>query len=594
MNILIILFLLTASDCLSKNRSSCHNINKNICVINNTPGQEQVLNEVVDRIDNSELFRAGRTQCLGKTVYIPRSIGANTTRELLGWQDFIHTCNIIGHGITFAQSIGYAQSFKPEQLARSLFGTDEIIFSGSQSLLRKPCDWVADYFGLPTTFNGSLKLRPIIKNVILDTEFFFALDNLACGLYARIHAPIGYTKWDLGAQEFTCTSTISSFPSCYMSSNITPAICNLQEALSRNNTFGQMKNPRQFGNIPFKTLSKVKLADIDFILGFDHKCPGYHVGLYAQLVAPTGNKANPKFVFDPIVGNGGYTEFGAGISASLILWQTPCDTCFKIYAEGNITHLFENKQCRSFDLCANGPFSRYLLLKEFASDGITYTGNLTSAINVTTLPVRVSVPVKGDITVKFAYKTCFFDLDFGYNFYGRTSERLRLQDKCLAGNYGIKGNSGTCYNVYNLIGSPAQFDSLINSQSLNATNSNAKINCTGSIDNPNTPVIASNTIATAWNNARITGPATGNDLVLASTSNPPVLLSIDDLNLCSGTACPFATHKVFAYFGYTFDANACIKSFVGIAGEVEFEALADNEKSSLNQWALYVKFGVAF
>lgn len=536
--------------------------------------------------------RVCQNDCAGKTIYIPRSVGANTARELVGWQNYIHREDLCENYVSYAAALGYSRSFRPERLAQTLFGSTSINFAGSQVPDRRNCEWIADYFGLPTNFRGRIHLNPRIENIYLDNELFIGLNELACGLYARIHAPLVHSKWGLHITESCTTPTVlqNSFPACYMSGNSAPTTLILAQALSGNFVFGDMKTPRRFGNIDGKTRTRTRLADIDFILGYDFiQCPDYFFGLYAQLVAPTGNKPNIHVAFDPIVGNGHHWEIGFGVAGAALIWD--CDeTSLRIFFEGNVTHMCASNQLRSFDITGNRLFSRYMLLKQFERDGVTYSGNLISAINATTMPVSTSVPVKGDFSIKLSYSLADFQFDFGYNLYGHTKEKVCVKtDQLALSNVGIKGTEGTCYNVFATSGIPAEFGGLLSTQALNSTQSCATISHAGLVNNPQVPSTGPQTIATTWNNTRVTGPASGTDVIIAQTSQPPVLLTLRDVNICSGSACSFVTHKLFLFFGYT----GC-NGFAGFGGEIEFEALARNVRSSLNQWSLFIKGGLSY
>ena len=537
--------------------------------------------------------------CIGRTVFIPRSVGANTARELVGWQSDIHRFDAFGNYITIANATGYTKSFDPERIAQYLFGNTVLNFQGSQVPQRSACALLADYFGLPTTFSGTIHVNPIIENIFFDTQVFIGLDAVACGLYARFHIPLVHTRWNLHACPCSSMQDGSDFAACYMSSNATSSAQNLPEALGNNFTFGAVHTRRTYQALPFRELTCTKFADVDLIIGYDFwQCDQYYLGFYAQAVAPTGNRPDPRFVFSPVIGNAHHFELGAGIAGKLRLWDRGPDTSLSVYLEGNVTHMFESEQCRTFDLC-NRLFSRYMLLKEFEADAVTPTGNLLYASDFTTRAVKTYVPAKGDVSAKLAYRTCSIDIDIGYNFYGHMAERLCLRTNTSSRNnmrVGLKGTEGTCFTAYNvtqqdMLGAPA------GTFGLSSTQHNATAFTSGTTDNPHTPAqVNAGELPLAWNTPRNTGPASGNDLVIAYASQPPVLLTDRDLDLCSGTACPFATHKFFAYLGYTIPETYCglFEGFIGVGGEVEFEALARDQRSSLNQWSIYAKGGITY
>lgn len=546
-----------------------------------------------------ESYAVCQLDCVGRTIFIPRSVGANTARELVGWQAEIHRRDPKGWYLSWAEAVGGSRSFRGFRIAQYLFGNKIVSFSGSQAPKQLPGDWLADYFGLPTNFRGVVEFDPRIDNAFLDTQFFLGLDRIFDGFYMRFHLPLVHTRWSLNPCERIKNPDASeTIPGCYMADEPVPAARNLRQALSGSFATGDIA-PRRFANICFGTLSKTRFADLDVILGIDiYRYNEYQLGLYAQFVAPLGNRPDPRFLFSPIVGNAKHFEAGAGLSGRMLLYQWGPDTSLNIYLEGNVTHLFKTRNVRTFDFCNNGLFSRYLLLKEYLADGVTYAGRTISAADFTTRAVTVSVPVKGDVSAKLAYRTNWIDVDLGYNFYGHHSEKLCLDEKCniqAKGLYGIKGTEGVCYTEY-AVNPDGTFGTLVGSGPLNSTQSNATIYGGALTDNPITPpVINPGDVTVAWNNTRTTGSITGPDIILAQNSNPPVLVRTRDLNLKSGTACEFATHKFFMYVGKTYDNYWCDKTgYFGLAVEAEFEALARNERSSLNQWSIYLKGGLSY
>lgn len=549
-----------------------------------------------------------------RAIFVPRSQGANTARELSAWQVYNHRANTCGNYFTTASTIGYSRSYRPERIARYLFGDCSLNFAGSQVANRTQCQILADYFGLSTRFQGRLEVNPVIDNIFLDNQIFISLDNIACGFFLKFNAPIVHTRWNLGLctpniieqeeNNNTCNDTCSDFPACYMSSNETRSTCNIRQALSGNFTFGDMQERWHFGRFSSCALTKTRLADIDIIAGFDFwRNPIYNLGLYGIFVAPTGNKPTSKYIFEPIVGNGKHWELGVGIEGHLLLWQRDCGQFIAIYLDGHVTHLFKNTQCRSFDFCNKGNLSRYMLLKEFESNESTlsYSGRLINAINFNTRLADVTVAVKGDASVKVTYHSPCTTIDVGYNFYGNSKEKIRLNchTPCNIDNrkFGFKGTEGVCALEYATVGDapPVTFGPLVRKTSLNSTQSNATINRAGTTDNPvAVPVLSPDDIAVTALSAQ-TGVINGPNVIIAQQSNPPVLVTTQDLDIKSAQAGATATHKIFGYIGYNCENINCGYAFyAGLGGELEIDALPCNQRTSLNQWSLWLKGGVAF
>ncbi len=545
--------------------------------------------------------------CIGceapNSVFIPRSVGANTARELAGWEEFIYQYDVGEYYLTTGHVLGYSHSLRPERIARALFGDSVLHFVGSQVPDRSRCALLADNFGLSTHFRGSLHIHPKIENIFFDNQFFIGLDPWLCGLYARIHAPIVHTRWSLDLRQKIESSKrdCTEFPACYMSDNAAPASCDILQALSGNYTFGDMQEPWKFGRFKCGTQTKTRLADIDLIVGYNcWQSDSYHFGFYGQLVAPTGNKFNAHTVFEPLVGNAHHWELGLGLSGHLVLWERDADQSLAVYVEGNMTHLFKNRQMRSFDFCTNGLLSRYMLLKELVQtpDGsFEYGGSLINGINIATRPVDVSVGLKGDVSAKLSYRSPCFIVDLGYNFYGIMREHVEFVSCSNEKLYGIKGTEGVCALEYATEGTnpPLKFGPLVQKISLNATENTSTIRHPGPTDNPQSfmPQSPSDIIVTAL--SRQQGIIEGPGVITAYSSNPPILVSQNNLHKDTGTMPAQATHKVFGYLGYNFyNWDWCYCPYLGLGGELELDARACTERSALNQWSVWVKGGFEF
>ncbi|GAH20592.1 unnamed protein product, partial [marine sediment metagenome] len=75
-----------------------------------------------------------------------------------------------------------------------------------------------------------------------------------------------------------------------------------------------------------------------------------HFGVFIHAAAPTGNRPNSCYLFEPIVGNGKHWELGGGITGSWIFWRSEeyDDRHMGVWLDATLTHLFKDCQCRSF------------------------------------------------------------------------------------------------------------------------------------------------------------------------------------------------------------------------------------------------------
>lgn len=596
-------------------------------------------------INNTDCIQCCSTKFYpcGITTFIPRSQGANTARELVGWQKQIFRPFLCQNYATTAFTFEYSRSFESCKIAQRLFCTDCLTFAGSQVESRvNGKDIVADYFGLATDFKGTLFIKPRIENYILDFNFFFGLDNWSSGAFLRIHAPLVHTSWNLGLDDcIVCDNKNkgnTTFPDCYMSSETiqttTPDNCasnerkititqncqrkticapirqtaaSLREALSGNFIFGDMDEPWEFGRFNFCSSNKTGFADIDIIYGYNICQSDYgHFAFFGQVVIPTGNRPRALVIFEPILGNGKHWELGGGISTHISVRNDYYDQGFNagIYIEGNATYMFKSSQKRALDFTKNGLFSRYILLKEFDSNN-NYIGKLINAINFATRNVDVIIGYKVDASVKFYIQRCGWQFDLGYNVYSREKEKVCLKTDCPCDiderKFGIKGTEGVCCNEHEVELDMNIIDPQATKKLLNTTQPDATM-----FTVPPAPVAQSimpddlfpcstdeneTCVCLSYLNPPIVNESiVGQKFIFANTTAKPVLVTCKDLDLNSAAQSRLLTHKIFWHIGYKW--IHCYEPHFGIGGEVEFDDSKCN--AGLSQWGVWFKASITF
>ena len=532
--------------------------------------------------------------CLGPCDGYPflqqRSQGRNSARQLVGEQQFINQYDMDCTYGTFSVALEYSKTFRNERIANFLFGKDlvnccELYVQGSQVPNRHANAWVADYFGLPTDYSSKVRFCPKVQNVIIDLNFFLGLDEVTEGLYLKINAPLVWTKWELNPCENRINEGSNAFAAGYMSQTEIPRASLPSSFLEASNggvTWGDMKTPIQYGRISTCDLTKTRIAEIDFTLGWNFVLEeDYHFGAFLYVAAPTGNRPCGKYLFEPMVGNGKHWELGGGLSGSWTFWQNEeCeDRYWGLWLDATIAHLFKANQCRSFDFCCK-PNSRYMLLQEMTkadgnltgeADAYTpvnnqYATNLIPAINWSTFNVDVKINVQADVALKLGYVRENWNFDLGYNLYARTGEKFCCNDcedcccdsSCQSASsktYAAKG----CLPVYGRW--IPEGDQII---PLGNTASNATISCCGDTDN------SEQAFYTSEHRDVFLIPTTD----YATSSVQPVLVSRNMLNL--GKSPSSITHKVFGHISYAWkDRDEDWIPFLGIGGEVEFAQNTD-------------------
>jgi len=554
------------------------------------------------------------TAAFSTPLFLPRSQSVDSTRELIGLANdyHIHLFDECDNYVNLAITAEFDRSFRGNNIAQSLFASDLTGSCNCDSIrvvgrgvdftrvqldgtYRKPTDWSGDYFGLPVDHIGSFTVNPRIQNVIIDANFFVGLNRFAQGLYLNIHAPFVNTRWRLGYEEITEQGGNTGYEAGYFAPDAVPDtnLLNTFEefitgesfpALNGGVTFAPLRNSK-FG---CGTLTKTRLSDIQYAIGYDFfQCDDYHFGIALRGSLPTGNKVYGEYLFEPIVGNGHFYELGAGFTGHWTFWRS-CDNdaSLSLWAEGNFTHLFKTTQRRSFDLC-NGNNSRYMLAELLGTpiqDNLRGAGAIPSAqfknlytpvANLTTIDVQVSIPVQTDFAILLDYTHCNWSWDIGYNFWGRSCEKISIDCDCptllSSQTWALKGDSFLFGFDRASAGNPAV--------PLSATQSQATIHGGFNFAPGFLP-------ATAIRNFGIDNPqlATGdgsggiaNNILDASvggldqtnTSINPVLLTNDSINL-EGARTKGRSHKFFTNLSYTWADHCEFIPFLGAGFKLEF------------------------
>lgn len=561
-----------------------------------------------------------------------RSQSVNAARELVGWQTHINLFDKDCLYGSFSITPEYTRSFRSGRIAEYIFGDDvtatsskgTLAISGSQADNRGSHDWLADYFGLPTDFKSEVTFKPRIENFLVDFNLYLGLDEWMCGLYFRIHAPVVYTRWDLRATEAVSAAGVKDFAAGYMSNAANIANATLRKdfltAVDGTYTFGDMKEALKYGKMSKDRDTKTRLSDIEAALGWNFwQCEDYHFGLQIRGSAPTGNRANAEYLFEPIVGNGNHWTLGGGVSAHAVLWRG-CDEdhFFGVWLDANITHLFRTKQTRSFDL-KNKPNSRYALLAEMSSTvadlfanpvagdqagsvapSHQYAGKLLPVINVTTFDVNVSIDVQVDAALKFSYYNCGFEADLGYNLWARSGEKFKLRDSSTftEKKYVLKGDS----HVYGFAQIASGNIALNGPVALSASQNTSDIH--GGKNFPSGFVLADAIrnpgVDSNAQYARLVAANTANANILAGvgaggqtrTSKDPIFVKADDIDMSKTPSA--MSHKLFGHISYNWDDCEDWIPFLGVGGEIEWAGKYDSNYAAVSQWGVWIKGGISF
>ena len=96
----------------------------------------------------------------------------------------------------------------------------------------------------------------------------------------------------------------------------------------------------------------------------------------------------------------------------------------------NYRYVLKHKECRTFDLLPNGPFSRYFLVVDQSAPGLPFP-----AANITTSKVKYSPRSTIQWWLGLNYEYCDWDFEVGYNLFWRQKEQFK-QDCVSITNHG--------------------------------------------------------------------------------------------------------------------------------------------------------------
>jgi len=567
------------------------------------------------------------TSAVASQYYI-RSQGLNAVRRIVGSVGKVDIYGADKRYWNLSLTPEFTDSFNEKEIARCLFGDalcDGRILKieGSQACPRDENALLADYFYLPTDFKSQVTVKPRIQNILVDLNFHVGLDNIATGLYFWLQAPLVWTKWDLHATERIVNPGVNAYAEGYFTPNALPRSQLLNSFLEYAtgsapgtpgvgaNTLSQSVDIDEDATVTVNTLftplncarfcgchdELTRIAEVRVALGWNFLlAEDYHLGLNIQASAPTGNRLTDTDLFAPQNGNGKHWELGAGLTAHYVFWQSE-DEMKQVgfYTDLNVTHLFNARERRCFDLCGK-PLSRYMLaadmsqtstLNNLRGDGVAATNQFAQRFspvaNITDTDVNVSVGAQADLVFWLNYTCGNWSVDAGYNLWVRSCEKIKLLDECdncatfPEDTWVLKGDAQV-FGFMNSASLPLLINEFI---PLSASESAATINNGTNFGTESCPTVAQ--IATAINNPNIDNAALAtagasnvavnsirNGIVpenQINTSIQPVFISQADINY-GGTK--GLSNKLFYNMTYTWNDRENCTPYIGWGGEIEW------------------------
>ena len=362
-------------------------------------------------------------------------------------------------------------------------------------------------------FTGTLTIEPTRKQFTYLGYMYFNLSDWWCGLWADV--VVGVTN---AHHRLNCYEVSNGSSMC-------PGVETIAQALSNNN----LTSAQFYCDNCLDGKRRTGFEDVQVRLGYDHMwCNDNRVGIYLIGTIPAGRTPTAEYIFEPLVGSK-HWSIGAGFEGDYEVDWCGCDenSSLTLMTDFNYRYVFNHKECRTFDLLPNGPFSRYLLLVNQNSPGLPFP-----AADVTTAKVNVLPRSTIQWWLGLNYEYCDWDFEVGYNLFWRQKERLKNDIVPFPTNVG----------VYNLNGCGIS----------NVTASNATMTNAGTSDTVFVP--------------------------LSSTS----------LNIDSGLAGRLLTNKVYGALSWNGCICDCFEWMAGFGGSYEF-VIRHDQCNAPSAWAVFGK-----
>lgn len=587
-----------------------------------------------------------------------RSQGRDTARKLVGTTSHhVYLDDMESFYGTFNVTPQYDRSFRPQEITQALFGSSlfdtptandaarssdsglsgrTLVISGLNTENRNNSkDWMAENFILPRNFKSTISFSPLVQDFLVDFNLYVGLDEWVRGLYFRIYGPVVNNRTNLRAKETIIEKGSigeGSYTQGYFSSqaqvNPDQMFTSALQFLSGSPLIAPIDNitfnPLLFAKIPAsRTQSKTGFAELRGEFGWNYLHEDYHFGFNIQSAAPTGKRPNGEFLLEPQIGNGKHWELGVGLSGHWTMWRSEDEEQhFDFVVEGDITHLFNAKQTRTFDLIGK-PNSRYMLAEKLvpntgspnhltgnSDDGVEF-GNIYSPVaNFSTRTIGVSIGVQADIIAMLNYTSRGFSWDLGYNFWAMSQESIHFSNNDNAfpeNTWALKGDA----SIAGVSAANTDIIVLLAATETGADNNNGGANIhvgtnaltTGNaLANPGIDnFVPAVTGEFGGTNVNVFGTTTQ-----INTSKPAVFIELSDLNK-EGAEMRGMSNKIFTHLSYTWIDREDWIPYLGIGFNAEFgshkngvDNTINNNGSSgglsfaLSKWAVLLKGGVSF
>ncbi len=293
-------------------------------------------------------------------------------------------------------------------------------------------------FGMgPVTTNGAISLTPVVYQTGADFMLYVGSHKTERGFFLKAHGPVGVMNINPNLGDTNTIEPVDFARGALSSAAATPAPYDSMKKAFQGGQSAGFLQPMIRGLINCDRTSSAKFGDLEFALGYNlYADENKHIGIAVRFSAPTGNKADGIYVFEPIFGRNGHWGAGGEIIAHWKFWESDSsdDKWAQMFFDGDVIHLFNSKHIRSFDLAANGPGSKYLLIAQYIGDTAAtaseFQNQIMNAVNITTMGVCSTFAAEGNFALGFDFHWKNWSLEIGYEGWGRTCEKLVLDCAC--------------------------------------------------------------------------------------------------------------------------------------------------------------------
>ncbi|MCL4361643.1 hypothetical protein M1446_04800 [Candidatus Dependentiae bacterium] len=460
---------------------------------------------------NSNIF------AISRSIFVPRSTTRDSTLELSQSNYFFYhnedRCAKYRPWFYYFFSPFVQRSFNDKDLAKYFLKCNKSCLSIREDGLGDVGSlWFAAMTPIGSFFNSTYSVRPV---------------RTAYGVYFNMYFDLCYGLW--AGIEAAAMGVHHNLKPCENVTSPAGSICNFK-------TFSDAIDNCEFkaGRFTKCKLTKGGVDDIQVKFGHNYYFrEDDHFGSYLVLSIPTGERQSSQFAFEPLIGSR-HVGLGFGLNADFNLYGCE-DHSLNWMFDFKYLYLFQARQKRLFDLCANGDWSRYLQVVK------NQPTSLQGLAGVNFFSQEVKVTPQSDINfwTAFHYQHCEYNFEFGYNLWWRQKEKI-----CQ-----ICPNPSVA--IANL---------------------------------PGFPTFQGGSASSANISQAILPP---NQIPTDST-----FTTVGNFNFNSGKTPAVLTHKLYASFAY--DYFMCSHpAIVGITTACEF-ATGCNKRNALEQWQIFLTLGFTY